>query len=127
MLVHLKESGFDLNGFLVIALKPHPDLPSSRTIRYSLELRKRKTREKNTASSTICVVQILLFLSGTGTRFKHNVSSILANLSDKPINPLKMRRYADLSIGIVCSIEERWFARTTLQIVFMDHKPIKVE
>jgi hypothetical protein len=72
-------------------------------------------------------VPILLFLSGTGTRFKHNISSILANLPDKPINPLKIRGHADLPIGIVCSIEERWFAETTLHVAFVDHKPIKVE
>jgi hypothetical protein len=59
--------------------------------------------------------------------FKHNVDSILANLLDKPINPLKMRGQADLPRGIVCSIEERWFARTTLHITFMDYRPIKVE
>jgi hypothetical protein len=116
-----------LNGSLVIALKPHLDLPSSGTIGGSLELRKRKTREKNTASSTICVVPILLFLSGTGMRFKHNISSILTNLPDKPINLLKMRGHVDLSIGIVCSIKEWWFARTTLHVAFMDHGPIKVE
>ena len=68
-----------------------------------------------------------MFLSGTGTRFKHNVSSILANLPDKPIDPLKMHGHADLPIGVVCSIEERWFARTTLYVVFVDHGPIKVE
>jgi hypothetical protein len=59
--------------------------------------------------------------------FKHNVGSILANLPDKPINPLKMHGLVDLSIGIVCSIEERWFARTTLYVVFVDHRLIKVE
>jgi hypothetical protein len=111
----------------VIALKPHPDLPSSRTIGDSLELRKRKTREKNTVSSTIYVVSILLSLSGTGTRFTHNVSSTIANLLDKPIDPLEMRGYADFPIGVVCSIEERWFAGTTLYVAFMDHGPIKVE
>jgi hypothetical protein len=35
MLVHLKESGFNLCSSLVIALKPHPDLSSSSTIRDS--------------------------------------------------------------------------------------------
>ena len=60
-------------------------------------------------------------------RFKHNVSSILANLPDKPIDPLKMRGHADLPIGVVCSIEERWFAGTTLDVAFVDHGPIKVE
>ena len=114
-------------GSLVIALKPHPDLPNSRTIGDSLELQKRKTREKNTTSSTICVVQIPLFLSGTGMRFKHNVSSILASLLDKPIDPLKMHGHADLPIGVVCSIEEWWFVGTTLHVVFVDYGPIKVE
>jgi len=60
-------------------------------------------------------------------RFKHNVSSILANLPNKPIDHLNMHGHVDLSIGIVCSIEEWWFARTTLHIVFVDHRPIKVE
>jgi hypothetical protein len=61
------------------------------------------------------------------TGFKHNVSSILANLPNKPINPLEMRGHADLPIGIICSIEERWFAGTTLHVAFVDHGPIKVE
>jgi hypothetical protein len=56
MLVRLKEFGFDMNGSFVIALKPHPDLPNRRIIGDSLELQKRKTREKNTTSSTICIV-----------------------------------------------------------------------
>ena len=114
-------------GSLVIALKPHPDLPTSRTIRDSLELRKRKTREKNTASSTICVVPFLLFLTGTGMRFKHNVCSILANLLDKPIDPLKMHGHADLPIGVVCSIEEWWFAGTALHVAFADQELAKVD
>jgi hypothetical protein len=37
-LVRLVESGFDLCGPLMIALKPHPDLPSGSTIGDSLEL-----------------------------------------------------------------------------------------
>jgi hypothetical protein len=59
--------------------------------------------------------------------FKHNVSSILVNLPDKPINPLEMSGHVNLPIGIICSIEERWFAGTTLHVAFMDHGPIKVE
>jgi hypothetical protein len=59
--------------------------------------------------------------------FKHIVSSILANLLNKPINPLEMRGHADLPIGIICSIEEWWFAGTTLHVAFVDHGPIKVE
>jgi hypothetical protein len=58
--------------------------------------------------------------------FKHNVSSILENLPDKPINPLEMSGHTNLSIGIICSIEERWFAGTTLHVIFVDHEPIKV-
>jgi hypothetical protein len=111
----------------VIALKPHPDLPSSSTIGDSFELLKRKTREKNCASSAISVVPIFLILCDTSTGFKHNVSSILANLPNKPINTLEMRGHADLSIGIICSIEERWFAGTTLHVAFVDHEPIMVE
>jgi hypothetical protein len=111
----------------MIALKPHPDLLSSLTIEDSLELRKRKTREKNSASSAICVVPILLILSGTTTRLKHNENSILTNLPDKPINLLKMCGHVDLPIGIIYSIEERWFAGTTLHVAFIDHGPIKVE
>jgi hypothetical protein len=60
-------------------------------------------------------------------RFKHHVSRILANLLDKPIDPLKMRGHTDLPIGVVYSIEERWFARTTLHVTFVDHGTIKVE
>jgi hypothetical protein len=59
--------------------------------------------------------------------FKHNISSILANLSNKSINPLEMRGHADLPIGIISSIEERWFTRITLHVAFVDHGPIKVE
>jgi hypothetical protein len=61
------------------------------------------------------------------TGFKHNVSSILANLPDKLINPLEMSEHADLPIGIICSIEEWWFAGTMLHVAFVDHRPIKVE
>jgi hypothetical protein len=60
-------------------------------------------------------------------RFKHNISSILANLPDKPIDPMKIHGHVDLLIGIVCSIEERWFAGTMLYVTFVDHGPIKVE
>jgi hypothetical protein len=90
----------------VIALKPHLDLPSSSTIEDSLELLKRKTREKNYTSSAISVVPIFFILCDTSTGFKHNVSSILVNLPNKPINPLEMRGHADLLIEIICSIEE---------------------
>jgi hypothetical protein len=61
------------------------------------------------------------------TGFKHNVSSIFANLPNKPINILEMRGHADLPIEIIYSIEERWFARTTLYVAFVDHGSIKVE
>jgi hypothetical protein len=27
----------------------------------------------------------------------------------------------DLPIGIICSIEERWFAGTTFHVAFVDH------
>jgi hypothetical protein len=91
----------------MIALKPHLDLQSGSTIGDSLELLKRKTREKNYASSAISVVLIFFILCDTSTGFKHNVGSILANLQNKPINPLEMRRHVDLPIGVVCSIEER--------------------
>jgi hypothetical protein len=111
----------------VIALKPHPDLLSGSTIGNSLELLKRKTREKNYASYAISIVPIFLILRDTSTEFKHNVGSIIANLPDKPINPLKMCGHADLSIGVVCSIEERWFAETMLYVIFMDHGPIKMK
>jgi hypothetical protein len=126
-LVRLEESSFDLNGSLMIALKPHPDLSSGSTIRDSLKLRKQKTQEKNIMRSTICVMLILLLLSGTSMRFKHNISSILINLPDKPINPLNMCGHTNLPIGVVCSIEERWFAETTLHVAFVDHGLIKVE
>jgi hypothetical protein len=111
----------------VIALKPHPDLPSGSTIGDSLKLLKRKTREKNYTSSAISVVPIFLILRDTSTEFKHNIGSILANLLDKPINPLKMHGHADLLIEIVCFIEEQWFAETTLHVAFVDHGPIKVK
>jgi hypothetical protein len=126
-LVRFVESGFILCGPLVIALKPHPDLPSGSTIGDSLKLWKRKTQEKNCASFAISVVLIFLILHDTSTGFKHNVSSILANLPNKPINPLKMRGHADLPIGIICSIEEQWFAGTMLHVAFVDHGLIKVE
>jgi hypothetical protein len=126
-LVRLVESGFDMWCTLVIALKPHPDLPSSSTTGDSLELLKRKTREKNCASSAISVVLIFLILRDTSTGFKHNINSILANLPKKPINPLEMRGYVNLPIEIICSMEERWFAGTTLHVAFVDHGPIKVE
>jgi hypothetical protein len=90
----------------MIALKPHPDLPNSSTIRDSLELLKRKTREKNCVSSAISVVPIFLILRDTSTGLKHNVG-ILTNLPNKSINLLEMRGHADLPIGVVCSIEER--------------------
>jgi hypothetical protein len=38
-----------------------------------------------------------------------------------------MSGHADLPIGIICSIEEQWFAGTTLHVAFVDHEPIKVE
>jgi hypothetical protein len=72
-------------------------------------------------------VLIFLILRDTSTGFKHNVSSILVNLPNKPINPLEMRRHADLPIGIICPIEEQWFAETTLYVAFVDHGPIKVK
>jgi hypothetical protein len=59
--------------------------------------------------------------------FKHNIGSILANISNKPINPVEMRRHADLPIGVVCSIKEQWFVETTLHVAFVDHGPIKVK
>ena len=103
-LVRLKESGFDLCGSLVIALKPHPDLSSSSTIRDSLKLKKGKTQKENTTSLAICIVLVNLLLIDTSS--KHLVVSILTNLPNSPINALKMHRYADLTVGIVCSIEE---------------------
>jgi hypothetical protein len=88
---------------------------------------KRKTQENNCVSSAISIVPIFLILRDTSTGFKHNVGSILVNFLNKPINPLEMREYVDLPIGIVCSIKERWFAGTTLHVAFIDHGPIKVE
>jgi hypothetical protein len=111
----------------MIALKPHTDLPSGSTIGDSLELLKRKTREKNCTSSAISIVPIFLILCDTSTVFKHNVGSFLVNLLDKPINPLKIRGHADLPIGVVCSIEEWWFAGTTLHVAIVDHGSIKVQ
>jgi hypothetical protein len=74
---------------LVIALKPHLDLSSSHTIGDSLKLRKRKTQKENTANLAICIVLINLILSVAS--IKHNVISILINLSNFSINLLKMR------------------------------------
>jgi hypothetical protein len=90
-LVRLVESSFDLCGPLVIALKPHLDLPSSSTIGDSLKLLKQKTQEKNYMSSSISVVPIFFILHDTSTGVKHNVGSILANFPNKPIKPLEMR------------------------------------
>jgi hypothetical protein len=70
---------------------------------------------------------IFLILHDTSIGFKHKVASILANLPNKPINPLEMRGHADHPIGVVCSIEEWWFARTMFHFAFVDHEPIKVE
>jgi hypothetical protein len=124
-LVRLEEYGFDLCSPLVIALKLHPDLSSSHTIRDSFELRKRKTREKNTASNAICVVLIDLILNNVS--FKHNIISILTNLPNFSIYPLKMCGYVNLPIGVVYSIKERWFAETLPHAAFVNHGPIKVE
>jgi hypothetical protein len=66
-------------------------------------------------------------LCNTSTGFKHNVCSIFANLPNKAINPLEVRGHADLPIGVVYSIEERWFAETTLYVAFVDYGPINVE
>ena len=109
----------------MIALKPHLDLSSSCTIGDSLKLRKQNTRKENTASLAICVVLINSILSVAS--IKHNVISILTNLPNFPINPLKIRQHANLLIGVVCSIEERRFARTVLHVAFVDHGLIKVE
>jgi hypothetical protein len=100
-LVCLEVSSFDLNGSLMIALKPHLDLLSSSTIGDSLELLKRKTRKKNYASSAISVVLIFFILRDTSTAFKHNVGSIFTNIPHKSIYPLKMHGHADLPIGVV--------------------------
>jgi hypothetical protein len=125
MLVRFEESGFDLCSPLMMALKAHPDLSSSRTNGDSLKLRKRNIREKNTATPAIYVVLIDLILSNVS--FKHNIISILTNHLNFPINLLKMCGHVNLPIGVVCSIEERWFARTTLHVAFVDHGPIKVK
>jgi hypothetical protein len=78
-------------------------------------------------SSAISVVPIFLILRDTSTGFKHNVSSIITNLPNKPINLLEMHGHADLPIGIICSIKEWWFVRTTLHVAFVDHRLIKAE
>jgi hypothetical protein len=31
------------------------------------------------------------------------------------------------TVRIICSIEERWFTKITLYVIFVDHRPIKVE
>ena len=124
-LLCLKESGFNLCHSLVIALKPHPDLSSSRAIGDSLKLRKRKTQKENTTSLVICIVLVNLLLTDMSS--KHLVVSILTNLPNSPINALKMRRHADLPVGVVCSIEVWRFAGTALHVAFIDHGPIKVE
>ena len=109
----------------MIALKPHPDLLSSHTIGDSLKLRKRKTQKENIVSLAICVVLVDLLLTDTSS--KHLVVRILTNLLNSPINALKMRRHADLAVWVVCSIEVRRFAGTTLYVAFVDHGPIMVE
>ena len=124
-LLCLKESGFNLCHSLVIALKPHPDLLSSSTIRDSIKLRKGKTRKENTTSLGICVVLADMLLTNMSS--KHLEVRILANLPNSLVNALKMRRHADLPVGVICSIEERRFVGTTLYVIFMYHGPIKVE
>ena len=109
----------------MIALKPHPDLSSNRTIGEFLKLRKRKTQKENTTSFAICIVLVDPLLTDTSS--KHLVVRILTNLLNSPINALKMCRHVDLSVGVVCSIEVGRLARTTLHVAFVDHGPIKVE
>jgi len=70
---------------------------------------------------------VLVDLLLTDTSSKHLIVRIAANLPNSPINALKMRRYADLSVGVICSIEERWFVGTTVHVAFVDHGSIKVE
>jgi hypothetical protein len=103
MLVCLKKSSFDLCSSLMIALKPHPDLSSSNTIRDSLKLRKEKTQKENTTSLAIYVVLVNLLL--TDMNSKHLIVSILTNLPKSLINALKMSRHADLPVRVVCSIK----------------------
>jgi hypothetical protein len=76
-------------------------------------------------SNAICVVLIDLILSNVS--FKHNIISILTNLPNFSINPLKMCGYVNLLIGVVYSIEEQWFAETLPHAAFVNHGPIKVE
>jgi hypothetical protein len=109
----------------MIAIKPHPDLSSSSIIRDSLKLRKRKTRKENTTSVAICVVLVNLLLIDMSS--KHLIVRILANLPNSPVNALKMRRHADLPVGVICFIEEWRLVRTMLHVTFVDHGPIKVE
>jgi hypothetical protein len=111
----------------MIALKPHPDLLSNITIRDTLKLKKQKTQKENSSCSAICVVPIFLILQVLGTGFKHNEGSILTNLSDKSINPLEMCGHTNVPIGIIGPIKKQRFAETTLHIVFVDHRLIKVE
>jgi hypothetical protein len=121
-LVCLKESGFDLCGSLVTALKPHPGISSSSTIRDPLKLGKQKTQKENTTSLAICVVLVNLLLTDNSS--KHHVVRILTNLLDPPVYALKMSRHADLPAGVVCSIEEWRLAETTLHVAFVDHRPL---
>jgi hypothetical protein len=72
-----------------------------------------------------CVVLVNLLLTDTSS--KHLVVRILINIPNSPINALKMRRHADLPVEVVCSVEVRRFAKTTLHVTFVDHGPIKVE
>ena len=124
-LVRLKESGFDLCGSLVTALKPHPDISSSSTIRDPLKLGKRKTRKENTTSLAICIVLVNLLLTNMSSN--HLVVRILTNHPDLPVYALKMSKHADLPVRVVCSIEVGRLARTALYVTFVDHGPIKVE
>ena len=76
-------------------------------------------------SLAICVVLVNLLLADMSS--KHLIVRILASLPNSPINALKMRRHADLLVGVVYSIEVGRLAGTTLHVAFVDHRPIKVE
>jgi hypothetical protein len=66
---------------------------------------------------SLAIYIVLVNLLLTDMSSKHLVVRILTNLSNSPINALKMRRHVNLLVGVVCSIK----------VAFVDHGMIKVE
>jgi hypothetical protein len=89
----------------------------------SLKFSKRETREQSIPS---LVVQIMkLQLNRSDPRALSIEHSVEANLLDAIPNTLKECRHADLPVRVVRPIEERWLARTTFHVAYVDFEPIR--